>query len=405
MRILIATAHQSIVGGVETYLRAALPLLEQAGHEVGAICSWPASETSPRINDQCPGAMIRIASDTDEAIAAAESWKPDVVYSHGLPDAELESALAGRFPSVYFSHNYVGTCISGSKCHSSPAPQPCTHQLSAACLARYLPRRCGGLNPVVAYRLYRINRRRQRLFGEHRAVLANSRHMAAELIRNGVPEDRTYLVPLFPTNIRPDPEPPAPKTRSDRILFVGRITALKGWRELLDAVPIAAAELGRRLTLVVAGDGPDRSAFEYEAKRRGVQVEFLGWVDAERRTAEMQEADLLAVPSVWPEPFGLVGIEAGCVGLPAAGFAVGGIPDWLIPGVSGELAPGERPNARDFAGAMVRALRDDTRLQKLRVGAWRTALQFTPEEHMKRLVPILEEAAQRPCGPIGRALC
>ena len=58
------------------------------------------------------------------------------------------------------------------------------------------------------------------------------------------------------------------------------------------------------------------------------------------------------MPSVWPEPFGLVGIEAGCVGLPAAGFGVGGIPDWLRPGETGELASrkstnGEQPGLAD----------------------------------------------------------
>jgi glycosyltransferase involved in cell wall biosynthesis len=104
-------------------------------------------------------------------------------------------------------------------------------------------------------------------------------------------------------------------------------------------------------------------------------------------------ADLLAVPSVWPEPFGLVGIEAGCVGLPAVGYATGGIKDWLIPGVSGELAPGRRPNSKDFAAAIVRALSDDTRLQNLRIGAWQTAQGFTPEDHLKRLVNILNMAA------------
>src|SRR5262249_13522358 len=107
----------------------------------------------------------------------------------------------------------------------------------------------------------------------------------------------------------------------------------------------------------------------------------------------MAGVDLLVVPSVWPEPFGLVGIEAGCVGLPAVGFAVGGIPDWLLPGVSGESAPGEKPDAGQLADALVRALVDDEHLQRLRVGAWETARRFTREAHRDRLTPILEAAA------------
>ena len=106
----------------------------------------------------------------------------------------------------------------------------------------------------------------------------------------------------------------------------------------------------------------------------------------------MREADLLAVPSVWPEPFGLVGIEAGCVGLPAVAFAVGGIPDWLIPGKSGELAPGDPPTADGLALAIVRALADPTPLQRLRIGAWEVARTFRPGRHLDELERILDAA-------------
>jgi glycosyltransferase involved in cell wall biosynthesis len=107
----------------------------------------------------------------------------------------------------------------------------------------------------------------------------------------------------------------------------------------------------------------------------------------------MRAADVLVVPSVWPEPFGMVGIEAGSVGLPAIAYAVGGIPDWLIPGVSGESAPGERPNPQQLAEAIVRALGDPDHHQRLRIGAWEVARRFSPEAHLERLLPVLKAAA------------
>jgi glycosyltransferase involved in cell wall biosynthesis len=179
-------------------------------------------------------------------------------------------------------------------------------------------------------------------------------------------------------------------------LFVGRITALKGWGHLVDAIQRAAADLGRPLTLVVAGDGPDRGKFEAAARRAGLGAEFLGWVGPERREAEARAADLLVVPSVWPEPFGLVGVEAGCVGTPAVAYAVGGIPDWLEAGVSGEAAPGDRPDPEQLAAAIARALRDPTHWQRLRVGAWEGAKRFGTGAHLDRLLPILAAAADGP---------
>jgi glycosyltransferase involved in cell wall biosynthesis len=111
----------------------------------------------------------------------------------------------------------------------------------------------------------------------------------------------------------------------------------------------------------------------------------------------MRLADLLAVPSVWPEPFGLVGIEAGCVGLPAVAYEVGGIAEWLVPGRSGEVAPGDPPTVAGLADAIVRALQDPARHASLRRGAWEVASQFTMAAHMSRLEPILfSVASHRP---------
>ncbi len=198
-----------------------------------------------------------------------------------------------------------------------------------------------------------------------KAVLTSSRHMRDEYARHGISTDRLHLVPLFPTGVCPDPSPPTLRPRSGRVLFVGRITPLKGWRQLLEAIPQAAAKLSIPLTLVIAGDGPDYHEFKAEAQRKGILAEFLGWVGSEKREAEMRAADVLVVPSVWPEPFGLVGIEAGCVGLPAVAFAVGGIPDWLEQGTSGELAPGNPPTSSGLADALVRALAEPRHLARL----------------------------------------
>jgi glycosyltransferase involved in cell wall biosynthesis len=257
----------------------------------------------------------------------------------------------------------------------------------------YLPRRCGGLNPWTTWRLYRLQQRRRRLLPRYTAVAVASRHMHTEYIRHGVPNARLHLLPLFPPGVEASLEPPAPRPLTGRVLMVGRLTALKGGRQLALAVALTRRRLGRQLTLVVAGDGPERGPMEEAARRAGVPVRFCGWVDSGAREALMREADLLAVPSLWPEPFGLVGLEAGCLGLPAVAYEVGGIPDWLRPGESGELAPADPPTAEGLADALLRALGDPERLNRLGRGAWQVAREYTAEKHLARLEAILEAAA------------
>jgi glycosyltransferase involved in cell wall biosynthesis len=175
---------------------------------------------------------------------------------------------------------------------------------------------------------------------------------------------------------------------------VGRLTSLKGVHYLIRALPIAQRALGLRLTLDVLGTGPEEARLTMLARELGVGAQFHGTVEPASRDEVMRGADLLAVPSLWPEPFGLVGIEAGRLGLPAVGYAVGGIPEWLHAGQSGELAPGEPPTVEGLAEAIVRALQDPARHALLRAGAWEAAKRFTMDAHMRQLGPLLVEVAE-----------
>jgi glycosyltransferase involved in cell wall biosynthesis len=393
MRVLIAALNLGIAGGVETYLRELLPLLRARGHDL-ALMHEHNGGAAGRVDDLA-GDLPRWSLEDGAAgvLRAAAAWRPDVCYLQGLASPAAEAELARLFPTVLFAHNYHGTCISGTKHRAWPSPRPCARPLGAGCLLAYFPCRCGGLDPRTFVRLYRAQRRRRALLGRFRAVAVASRHMREEYRRNGVPEDRLWLLPLFPAGAEPDPDPHAGRPGQGSVLMVGRLTDLKGGRLLVEAVSRAGAALGRALSLRVAGDGPDRPAMQEAARRAGVRAEFCGWVERDGLTRLMREADVLAVPSVWPEPFGLVGIEAGCVGLPAVAYAVGGIRDWLRPGESGELAPADPPTAAGLAGALVRALADPRHLSRLAHGAWQVAREFTPERHLLALETLLLQTA------------
>ncbi|MGP0073333.1 MAG: glycosyltransferase family 4 protein [Bryobacteraceae bacterium] len=400
MRILIGTLSRSLIGGVEKYLQSLIPALLRHGHSVGLLYQYPPEANIERIDsglDRLP-AWCSMELGRESALRSIEAWAPDVVYSQGMDDGELERSLLESYPVALYAHTYWGTCISGRKCHSLPRLSPCARQFGAACLLLYYPRRCGGLNPRTMWKLFQLQSEKKSRLAEYQAVLVASRHMYREYQQHGVGEDRLHLVPLPMDDNPAGAASPPRKALGYRVLFVGRLMDVKGITYLLRAIPRAAAKLERSLHLTIAGDGPQGAELEGLARRLSLAVEFTGWVDTEQRSNLMRQADLLAVPSLWPEPFGMVGIEAGRFGVPAVGFRVGGIPDWLIPGQTGELAPGDPPAVEGLAEAIVRALGDGEHYQKLCAGAWEFARQFSLDRHIPQLEAIL--SARTPAQPL-----
>ena len=395
MRILIAALSRDLIGGVEKYLQSVIPPLLERGHSIGIVYEFRSNRERESIASGldvpswCAGEL-----GMESTLASVRAFAPDVVYSQGLSDEALEQALLDSYVTAFYAHTYWGTCITGRKTHSLPRIEPCERRFGVACLAQYYPRRCGGLNPSTMWQLFQIESRRNARLPQYEAVLTASRHMLREYERHGVSPERLHLVPLpVAEDSRAASEAPQRTTPGNRILFVGRLMDVKGVDYLLRAIPPAEAKLGRNLHLTIAGDGPDRERLEQIARYLGIAAEFTGWIASDRRSDLMRGGDLLAVPSLWPEPFGMVGVEAGGLGMPAVGFAVGGIPDWLISGETGEVAPGDPPTVEGLADAIARALADPEHYRKLCAGAWRKASEFSLERHLSELERILSAKA------------
>jgi glycosyltransferase involved in cell wall biosynthesis len=223
--------------------------------------------------------------------------------------------------------------------------------------------------------------------------------MRDEYIRNGIPADRVFNFPFYVAESVPEKLPARPIAARPTLLFLGRMEAAKGGLVLLDALPLVRSALARPLKVVFAGDGRERPRWEARAASLragdpGLRIEFTGWVEAGHRTALFQESDLLVVPSIWPEPFGQVGPEAGLYGVPVAAFAVGGTSNWLTNGVNGLLAAGDPPTAAGLAQSIVACLADPAAHERFRTGALRLASRFTWANHYSPLMAVLTQMAR-----------
>jgi glycosyltransferase involved in cell wall biosynthesis len=142
-----------------------------------------------------------------------------------------------------------------------------------------------------------------------------------------------------------------------------------------------------------AGDGPERPRLQQLAASLGIRARFPGWVSGANRDALLGDAAVLAVPSVWPEPFGLVGLEAAAFGTPAVAFDTGGISEWLTDGVNGRLVAPARGSA-GLGDAIAALLKDVDNWRQLSAGARDVADRFTIRAHLDALEIVLARAAQ-----------
>jgi glycosyltransferase involved in cell wall biosynthesis len=404
VRVAIANCFHRLVGGVETYLQQLAPELLRNGCEIAffsetnELDTRPAIIAAPALGDVPVWCISELGAGA--AFAALRKWRPDVIYVHGIQDVAVEAELLATAPSVFYAHNYTGTCISGRKSFRTPTIEPCGRRFGAACLAYYYARRCGGLNPVTMWQDYRTQEARLLNLRRYRAIVTSSEHMRREYIKHGFAADSVHLVRLPITEHKlptPSSRTTIDRSRELRLLFAGRMVFEKGGEILIAALRRVASLTGRSVQLDLVGDGYERPAWEKLAhqvmqQNSNVRTIFHPWMESADLAAAFDSADLLVVPSVWPEPFGLTGPEAGLHSVPAAAFAVGGIPEWLHDGVNGHLADAHPCGPYGLAAAIAECVRDEAHYALLRDGAYRMASQFKLSDHVSRLLEILSAA-------------
>jgi glycosyltransferase involved in cell wall biosynthesis len=220
-----------------------------------------------------------------------------------LGPAFLRWIISREIPTLFTVHNHRFYCTNGLALYGTEVCKACRPKPS---FLRPILGNCNGSLPKSVYHSAALVEIR----GENllqRAVtrfLAPSPYIAKELAIAGIPSRKIQVFPhaVDVTNVSPTQLP-----RAD-VAFVGRLSAEKGVKYLLDA-----AALQPKTTFAIVGEGP-LDGLVREAAAKHPNIRALGKLSPPDALAVMKAAKVVCVPSVCHESFSLVAAEALSLG-------------------------------------------------------------------------------------------
>jgi glycosyltransferase involved in cell wall biosynthesis len=311
--------------------------------------------------------LLRGGLDPDEVRRAVRVRSARVVHAHNLQPAfgwrALAAARAAGARVVLHLHQYrlvcaIGVCFTHgeecTRCHGS-------NTLPGVRL------NCRGSRPEAAAYAASLALWQRRMVSNADAIVVPSVFARERLRELGAPLDWERVHVLAPPVRALDVFAP-PVTRvapelPSYALVVSRLAPEKGVDVAIDACRAAG------IALLIAGDGPERSALEAHAAAAGrgvggATVRFVGHVDDGELAELRARASIALVPSRSAETFGLAAAEAMAAGLPVAASRVGALAELVEQ--DGLVAPGD---AAALAGAIERLLSDAGAGQRQRARA------------------------------------
>jgi len=225
------------------------------------------------------------------------------------------------------------------------------------------------------------------IIGHCRHVVACSHAIALQLGKHGIEvipnpyRDRVFRLQ-------------ADRTRDYDLVFLGRLVSDKGLVILLRALSSLGMH-GIAPSLLVVGDGPERSDLESQSRTLGLsgRVHFAGGKRLDEVVDFLNRARVMVIPSLVEEGFGIVALEGIACGCVIVASRAGGLPE--AAGPCGVVFP--KGDAEALAAALASLLRDDKAIAELRHQAGDHLLRHRPATVAGAYLEILAGAV----GPQG----
>ena len=387
-RILFINDYVGAVGGAERYVAEVSQELANLGWEVHiAFGKRVGNEPSPLAMHPLPMECVSFPwlrrPDQSALERLLGELCPDRVFLQNVLNPDAVELCAREAPTFRFVHDHRLFCPEGKILWRGM--RPCEKPFAADCLLYTAWHGCMGRNPLWLLANMRVKPREIAASQRVRGLVVASEYMKRCLVQQGFDPAAVHVNPLF-SRFR---HWSGPREEVPRLLYAGQLSRRKGVPGLIRALPLLPDPL--RLDLVGETSTPEDQA-QIERALRSVapeRVGRLGWRAGYELLDLYRTSVALIVPSLWPEPFGLVAAEALSQSCPVVAFDVGGLGEMVRESQGGIVVPaGDWPALSE---AILRLWKDPQARRAMgQRGARFAASHLTVKKHVERLLPLLD---------------
>jgi glycosyltransferase involved in cell wall biosynthesis len=440
MKILQINKFFFLKGGAERYFFDLSELLTSQGHQVSVWSTqhsqnfpWPGQENFTQFNDlsQREGFWKDLKKIRDifwnkqaknKLAKLIKKEKPDIAHLHNifshLSPSIISTLKKNNIPIVLTLHDYKLFCpnyqffTNGQICFRCLKEKNYRSCLSKKCLKNSFGR------SLIGYLEGKWQKDFLNIASQIDIFLAPSLFMKKQALAWGIPADKIIHLPNFITidklqdlrqnkkellakdKFLPKDEPAVSKERNPYLLYFGRLSQEKGIKLLIKAFLEASKTpqtfFGRKKqsklanwSLKIVGQGPQKKKLEELVKNKRAQIEFPG----EKRGRQLKEiitrADLIIVPSLWPENFPYTILESFALAKPVLAARIGGLPELIKNNKTGLLFKSNKES--DLIEKLVWAVEHPKEVKRMGQTAQEEVLaKYSPEKHYQKLIRIYE---------------
>jgi len=406
MKILHINDNYCNLGGAEKYLLDICKALEEMGNQIIIISS------SEREHISVQGRREYFVKPSQGLRSGLRIWstyrdivkreKPDIIHLHNTHNAHyfisplVIKRLCSLKPIVKFVHDARFFCPNYGMKAIPSSNEICNYPVGTRCLNR---KGChlfnlngnGAFYNLYRYFLLSYELHVSRLLDR---VIVGSQYMYDELVKNGFAKNRISIIPCY-TEKALDIEI-TKNMQKGLILYIGRFDKVKGAPQFIEALNYLKDQ---QWCAEIVGDGELFKNLEERVEKLGLKnrIKFLGRLSNDEVDRCYQRCRMVVMPSMVPESFGLVGIEAMGFGKPVVAFDSGGISEWLIDGHNGFLV--KRGDIEGLSKKISELLEDVGLCCNMGVKAKeRVEKNYRKELHITRLLHLYEKVIKERTG-------